>query len=396
MSQRIYYLDWIRIIVVLMLIPFHTAMTFAPYPWYLRNNELNHATQALVMVMDQYHMELLFLIAGAATFFSLGARSGKAYVFERLKRLFIPLIFGMLVLVPPCYWVVAVHFSNYQESFFEWYPTFLRDSLSPFQTDFKAGALWFLWYLVFYTVVLFPFFILIHRRFRHNLIPWLAGFFQKPGALFLIVIPIALVEIYPSWIITGDFQVFYYVIFFIIGFFLFSHPGFKRGIDRCGPIAIVGAVITMTFYMLLVFPEWRSSVLGYDFWTTLKGEPGTWGYVIFRVLISFTTLFCVIGFIYLSQHFLDFTNRFVNYGNNAVLPFYIIHSAPIALIGLWIIGLDMDVLPKYVMNTVFAFIATIMLYELIKRTSITRFLFGMRSKKSAAIPGLDWKRLSSQ
>ena len=379
-----------------MLIPFHTAMTFAPYPWYLRNNELNQATQALVMVMDQYHMELLFLIAGAATFFSLNVRSSKAYVFERLKRLIVPLIFGMLVLVPPCYWVVAVHFGNYQESFFEWYPTFLRDSLSPFQTDFKAGALWFLWYLVLYTVVLFPFFILIHRRFRHNLIPWLAAFFQKPGVLFLIVIPITLVEIYPSWIITGDFQVFYYVIFFIIGFFLFSHPGFERGIHRSGPIAIVGAVITMTFYMLLVFPEWRSSVLGYDFWTTFRGEPGTWGYIIFRVLISFTTLFCVIGLIYLGRHFLNFTNRFVNYGNNTVLPFYIIHSAPIALIGLWIIGLDMDVLPKYVMNTVFAFLATIMLYELIKRTSITRFLFGMRSKKSATIAGLDWKRLSSQ
>jgi len=154
-SQRLHYLDWLRIMVVLMLVPFHTAMTFAPYSWYLRNDELNQATQGLVMVLDQFHMELLFLIAGAATFFSLSVRSGKSYAFERLKRLIVPLIFGALVLVPPCYWVGAVNFNDYQGAFFEWYPTFFRDSLTPFQEGFRAGALWFLWYLVLYTCLLY-------------------------------------------------------------------------------------------------------------------------------------------------------------------------------------------------------------------------------------------------
>lgn len=379
-SQRLHYLDWLRIMVVLMLVPFHTAMTFAPYSWYLRNDELNQATQGLVMVLDQFHMELLFLIAGAATFFSLSVRSGKSYAFERLKRLIVPLIFGALVLVPPCYWVGAVNFNDYQGAFFEWYPTFFRDSLTPFQEGFRAGALWFLWYLVLYTVVLFPVFLLIHRRLRNNVIPRLASFFQKPGTLFLLVIPIALVEIYPSWTITADFQVFYYLIFFIIGFFLFSHHGFERGIDRSGPIAIIGAIITMTFFMLLVFPEWQSSILGFEFWTNLKGEPGTWGYIIFRVLISFCTLFWVIGLIYIGRRFFNFTNRLASYGNDAVLPYYIIHSTPIALIGLWVIGLDMGVLPKYAINTILAFLATAATYELIKRNNVTRFMFGMRLK----------------
>ena len=66
-SGRRPYLDWLRVIVVMMLIPFHTAMTFSPYPWYLRNNELSQATRALVQVLNQYHMELLFVVAGIAT-----------------------------------------------------------------------------------------------------------------------------------------------------------------------------------------------------------------------------------------------------------------------------------------------------------------------------------------
>ncbi len=378
-SIRLHYLDWLRVIVVLMLIPFHTTMTYAaPLPWFLRNNELSTAAEGLILVLEQYHMELLFLIAGAATFFSLGVRSGEQYVIERLKRLIVPLIFGMLVLVPPCYWVAAMHYYGYEGSFFAWYPYFLQQSLTPFQDDFSPGVLWFLWYLVLYTAALFPLFWLIRRKFGASLFPRLGRFFATPGMLLLFVIPTALVEIYPSWVITMHFQVFYYAIFFFAGYFLFSHKGFLKGIDRIGPFAIVGAIATMTLLMLLIFPEWYKSILGPDFWFKYRGEPGTAGYIMYRILISFVTWFCLIAILYLAKRFLNFSNRFLRYANDVVLPYYIIHSTAIALIGLPIIQWDMDVLPKYVINTILAFLATAAIYELIRRTNVTRFLFGMR------------------
>lgn len=366
---------------MLSLVPFHTAMTFAPYAWYLRNDELNLATMGLVVVLDQFNMESLFLIAGAATWFSLGIRSGAGYFVERLKRLVVPLVFGMLVVVPPCYWVVAVHFEGYTGSFLEYYPIFWQESLLPFRDTFSAGALWFLWYLVFYTFPLLPILLLIRRKCQHNLIPWLAGFFEKRGALFLLVIPIALVEVYSTLIITRDFLVLYYPIFFIYGFFLFSEPRFQRGIEKSGPIALVGGAITMTLYMLLIFPVWYEAPLGVIYWPALEGEPGTWGFIIFRVLVSFTSWFWIIGILYLAKRFLNFSNRFLQYGNDAALPYYILHSTPIAVIGLYVVQWDMDVLPKYVINTILAFVATVVLYELIKRINVTRFLFGMRLKK---------------
>jgi len=356
-------------------------MTFAPYAWYLRNDELNLATMGLVVVLDQFNMESLFLVAGAATWFSLGIRTGTGYFVERLKRLVVPLVFGMLVVVPTCYWVVAVHFYDYAGSFLEYYPIFWQESLLPFRDTFSAGALWFLWYLVFYTFPLLPILLLIRRKCQHNLIPWLAGFFEKRGALFLLVIPIALVEIYSTLVITGDFLALYYPIFFIYGFFLFSEPRFQRGIEKSGPIALVGGAITMALYMLLIFPAWNKAILGPTFWYTLSGEPGTWGFIIFRVLVSFTSWFWIIGILYLAKKFLNFSNRFLQYGNDAALPYYILHSTPIAMIGLSVVQWDMDVLPKYVINTILAFVATVVLYELIKRINVTRFLFGMRLKK---------------
>jgi glucan biosynthesis protein C len=40
-------------------------------------------------------MQLLFLLAGAATWFALRRRSGSQYAKERLMRLLIPFIFGV-------------------------------------------------------------------------------------------------------------------------------------------------------------------------------------------------------------------------------------------------------------------------------------------------------------
>lgn len=93
------------------------------------------------------------------------------------------------------------------------------------------------------------------------------------------------------------------------------------------------------------------------------------------------TWFWVIGILYLAKRFLNFSNRFLQYGNDAVLPYYIIHCTPVAVIGLYVVQWDMDVLPKYIINTILAFVATVVLYELIKRINVTRFLFGMRLKK---------------
>lgn len=382
-SIRLHYLDWLRVIVVLMLIPFHTATTYTFFPWFLRNSEGSTAAQGLVLVLDQYHMELLFLIAGAAAFFSLGVRSGRQYVTERFKRLIVPLVFGMLVIVPPCYWVLATQV-GYEGSFFEWYPQFFQQGLTPFRSDFSPGTLWFLWYLVLYSVVLFPLFLLVRREFSASMFYRLGRFFAIPGMLLLFVIPTALVEIYPSWTMHSDFQVIYYAIFFIVGFFLFTNEGFLKGIDRMGPFALVGAIVTMTLYMLLIFPSGEESVFGPHFWYKYGAEPGTSGYVMFRILISLTTWFCLIAILYLAKRFLSFSNRFLRYANEAVLPYYIIHATMICLIGLPIIQWDMDVLPKYIINTVLAFLATVVIYEVIRRTKLIRFLFGMRPKRKVA------------
>ena len=60
---------------------------------------------------------LFFLLAGASTYYALHKRSGTEYLRERLKRLFLPLIFGTLVLIPPLSYLGLLNHSDYSQSF---------------------------------------------------------------------------------------------------------------------------------------------------------------------------------------------------------------------------------------------------------------------------------------
>jgi peptidoglycan/LPS O-acetylase OafA/YrhL len=46
-------------------------------------------------------MPLLFVISGMGIWYSLRSRTMKAFSWERVHRLLVPLVFGVLVIVPP-------------------------------------------------------------------------------------------------------------------------------------------------------------------------------------------------------------------------------------------------------------------------------------------------------
>jgi peptidoglycan/LPS O-acetylase OafA/YrhL len=74
------------------------------------------------------------------------------------------------------------------------------------------------------------------------------------------------------------------------------------------------------------------------------------------------------------------------YANEAVLPFYLLHQTVIVAIGFYVVPWHASALLKFLIISSTAFAITLLLYEVvIKRTRLTRFLFGM---KSDTAPGL--------
>ena len=74
-----------------------------------------------------------------------------------------------------------------------------------------------------------------------------------------------------------------------------------------------------------------------------------------------------------------FWARVAAYGREAQLPYYVVHQPPIIVLGYYVVQWNMAPLPKFLIISLSALAFTLLLYEfVIKRTTVTRFLFGMR------------------
>lgn len=89
--MRKHYIDNIRILCILLLIPFHTAMIFNNFgeSWYLHSRNNTLATLFVIGVYPWW-MSVLFVLAGMSTVYALKKRTIKEYVKERFYKLFIP------------------------------------------------------------------------------------------------------------------------------------------------------------------------------------------------------------------------------------------------------------------------------------------------------------------
>ena len=157
--QRRYDLDWLRVLAVLLLLYFHTAALFYTGDlgeFYVKNNRSSIEMECFVLFVHQWHMPLLFLLSGSATWFTLSFRTASEYVTERFKRLFIPFLFGTLVIIPPQVYYRLLSNSNYQNSYTQFYPQFFN-GIRP-QGNFEWGHLWFIIYLFVFSLIALPLF----------------------------------------------------------------------------------------------------------------------------------------------------------------------------------------------------------------------------------------------
>jgi len=126
-EARRHDIDWLRVVAVLLLIPFHSAVIFNRYAeWYVTNETPSLALEAFAYFLSQWRMPLLFFVSGVGTVFALGFRKPREYIKERAGRLLVPLAFGMLVIVPPQVYVWRRSDPGYELSYWEFYPTFFN------------------------------------------------------------------------------------------------------------------------------------------------------------------------------------------------------------------------------------------------------------------------------
>jgi peptidoglycan/LPS O-acetylase OafA/YrhL len=97
----------------------------------------------------------------------------------------------------------------------------------------------------------------------------------------------------------------------------------------------------------------------------------------FYVLLSLTTPMALCFSV--GMLFLDFTNKVLRYGQEAALPFFVLHQPVIIVIAFFIVQWNAGIWIKLPIVLLGSFLVTITLYELVvRRIRLFRLLFGIK------------------
>jgi len=380
--QRRYDLDAVRVFAMLTIFLFHSARFFDPFSWHLKNAETSTIVAIFVGFIGMWSMPLFFLISGVATRYGLSARTGGQYLIERVKRLLVPMFtVGVFILLPPQYYFEITTNRGFTGSFVESYGLyfahiFIDNGPSAFYCTPWSGHLWFIQQLFLVSLFTLPILIYLRSDPGRAKIRRLAAICDRAGGIFLLVIPIALISVCFQWIPQqeehGWPSFLSYLVFFLIGYIIPMEKQFFESIKKSGWICLLSGIAAFSFDAFLIVK------VGYD-----PAEPSltSLAYVCFQIAASLGALSWIVFFLSLAAKYLNNKSKIVAYGNQAVLPFYIMHQTIILTVGRFIIQSKLSIPAKYIIISMTSFVLIIALYEfLIKRISALRFLFGMRPK----------------
>ncbi|HEX5687006.1 MAG TPA: acyltransferase [Ideonella sp.] len=333
--ERLYFLDWLRAAVFGLLILYHVGMYYVSWDWHIKSPRAGDTIEPLMMLSSPWRLALLFLISGAATAMMMRARPGgsaaRPFVRERSKRLLLPLLVGMFIVVPPQAYLEVVSKVAYAGSYLDFmqlylqaYPGFCRgDDCLKLPT---WNHMWFVAYLWVYSLAMWALLRawpaaldrLAAQAERYLKNAW--GLWLMPVAL-LALWRMLLVERFPSThALVDDF---------------YNHALYLT-------VFLAGAVLARWGGGWVLFARWRWVMLGLalllwaaiaSYFTRYSGtEPPEWLRQLQRVgyaALQWSAIVAALGFAF--RHW-NRDHRWRTTVVEAVFPVYLLHQTVIILL----------------------------------------------------------------
>ncbi len=362
---------------------FHCARFFGGPTWHLNNSEESVVAFIFLGWLDMWFMPLFFLLSGVGSWYALKSRNNRQFVLERVKRILVPLYtVGLFLLLPPQYYFEIFSNSGYVGTFWDMLPRYFG-GLKHFSLNWPGGLLrvpfsghlWFLQYLFLISMVALPLLRYLRSEQGLRLVYAVSGWCNRRGGIFFLLIPIILIRIGLRSIFQGGHNwadLLEFMLFFVIGYILPSDARFTESMKRHGWICLGIGMVSFGAEGIFVLG------LGY----TPGVVPFSTSFVLFETVMSIGRLCWIIFVLSVGAKYFNFSNNVLVYGNEAVLPFYILHQTIILCVGWFVIRWNIGILPKYMIIVAVSFALIMVVYEgVVRRFSPIRFLFGMGSKK---------------
>jgi len=331
-------IDAIRVLAFALLILYHVGMFYvADWGWHVKSAYTADWLKIPMLLVNQWRLPLLFLISGAVVHFLLDKVSPGRFAWLRTRRLLIPLIFGMLVIVPPQAWLQARDTGAFDGGYIEFLVRYF--SFQPWPAGAFDGSdigitwnhLWFLPYLLSYSLVL----ALLLPVISTGPVQALLSRIRALRGVWLLALP-ALPFVGIQWLL-GDFRethAFFndprahatYGLVFLLGFAIGRDAGLWAELRRMRRIVLP---LALTTYAILIFI--RAFGPGVSWMLGPVGE--ALADALADVVVSFNGWFWLMAVLGWGAHGLNRPFRWLPYATEAVVSWYILHQTITVVLG---------------------------------------------------------------
>jgi len=378
-QARRYDIDFLRVFAFSLLILYHVTMLYAEGEgFHVKSAYQTDALSIPRLLVNQWRMPLLFIISGLAISFVWHKYSTGQFAAKRTQRLMVPLLFGMAVVVAPQCYYEALSKGIIEPGFLTFMGQYL--TFQDFPGEAWAGEeqihwtwnhLWYLPYVLLYTLLLIPIAKLLDgplRGFR----TW----FQSLRGIWIVVIPIIPLMVYGNFVyprfpyishaLLDDWYAHaMYFTFFLVGYVIGRDAGFWAELVRIRKVTLALAV---TFFVLFIL---RNEFMP-DEPSFLIEQAGT----LVTYLNRWLWIVTIFGW---GHHLLNRPMKWLPYCTEAVFSWYILHQTIIVVVGYQLGQLSLGPVIEPSLVLVATFGGCFLIHEfIIRRSRFLRPLFGLK------------------
>jgi glucan biosynthesis protein C len=377
-SSRLYFLDWVRILAFMLLIVYHVGMYYVSWDWHVKSPNASDAIEPLMILSSPWRLGLLFLISGVASSFMLAKFSAGRFLRQRSARLLVPLLFGMLVIVPPQPYFEVIEKLGYQGSYVDFMRLYLN-AYSGFCPKNECitlptwNHLWFVAYLWVYTLLLGGVVLMLGARFfaiADKVASFLTGW-------KLIVVPVAVLGLarvlllsqFPSTHnLTWDwYNHAQYLPLFLLGAMLARQAGVWQQMDAMRWRALG-----------IALASWASLIVWFSLPETVTLHPdiNTWR-MLMRVVYALCAWCAMVAAFGFAHRHLNRDSASRRYLAEAVFPVYILHQTLIVAMAHMMKPAKLGPATEGFMLIVLTLTVSLGVFAVVRRVALLRPLFGL-------------------
>lgn len=346
-------IDNLRTLTILMLFPFHIFMIYNNWGETFYVHGAGLAIPSLFNKINYlWMMPMLFVLAGMSSRYALLHRTAAQYVKERVNKLLIPLVFGMLLLAPIQLYLASMHYNGYAR-----YIDYFIKSPDPavYVYDFVLSPthLWFLLFLFIISLVSLPFMMLYRNRGKGA---W-GGETKLVALIALGLVPcITGIDLF-EFLEPGGKSPLEFLVFFLFGTFVLANDRVLERLERFRflllSLAVAGGALTMHF--------------AYEF----------------REMASWLAVLALLG---LSRHYLGSSGKVSRYLSGVSFGLYLFHQPLIIIVGFFVLRLIDGAAWQIPIIFLITVPLTFAVTELCRRLPVTRWMFALKKPGSAQTP----------